>query len=67
MSEPSDVERRRARLVVFIVLAVIVLTVLVTLVVGVLTTPGTRPERPADGPVLAEGVPCRLQSVCSSS
>jgi hypothetical protein len=66
MSEPSDLERRRARLVVFLVLAAIVLAVLATLVVGVLTTPETE-SVPSSGPVLAEGVPCHLQSVCSSS
>jgi len=39
MTEPSVRARRRARLLVFMVLGAIILAVVATLVVGVLTTP----------------------------
>ncbi|MCX7021881.1 MAG: hypothetical protein NTW26_06370 [bacterium] len=65
MIEPS-LARRRARLLVFIVLGGIILAVVATLVVGVLTTPETEPL-PSSDTVLTKGVPCRLQSACFSS
>jgi len=65
MTEPN-LARRRARLLVFIVVWVIVLAVVATLVVGVLTAPENE-SPPSSDTVLTKGAPCHLQSACFSS